>query len=453
MKRIWLLLLFFVITGCSERDLGPFDAGADVYESKDLQTDNGQFGLDTIQDATEIKNKSCPVSDSVFGNIFSIDPAGPDTQIHAAAAYDGTGIWVVYNRPGSDSNFEVWAVRLACDGTPLVKPFRVNHESGYNDTDPALAVNANVVMFAWQEDNGQSPNNLSVRYRSFNIDGSPLMAADHVLDLTGGLAEGQNSWMVKLAALPDAKFALVSAVGAKGYQGFQVWMQIIDQAGSNVGSGLLPAPEKGVTQTFPTVASDMVNTIYIAWQRESNDDSTDVGVRMVSIPIIGTVKDPVQAFDPYSGHRNQAPDYTSTVQGGLPWMAFQTSGQTATHIAVRNGRDFSAASVILDDGPGMNHTPAVVSVQNGGAIVWYRQLSGIKNEVRFQEFQTDTAGNPIMLGKSVQLNTNPAAPYQPAIAALPDGYFVAWSEGKSPAFRINGVFVHKSDMQITVLYP
>lgn len=452
-KSILFLLSISLIVGCSERDLGPIGFGndlpdTDVYVSKDSRNDQVNPRNDVIRDASD--TQACPVSKSVFGNIFSIDPTGPDKQIHAAAAWDGTGIWVVYNRPDSAKKFgfDVWAVRLGCDGTHLIKPFMVNHESMDNNTYPTLAVNGDVVMFAWQADNGQAPNNLSIWYRSFNTDGSQLMAADHVLDMSGDITKGQNAWMVGLAALPGSDFVLVGSAGAKGFKEFQVLMQKLDKKGVNIGPGFLCAPEKGVSQVWPAVASDMKRNIYVAWERDQYDQATgktDYGVRIARISIKNmAAAGPGNVFDPYPGKQNKAPAYASAEPGGPPWMAFQTKGNSATHIMVRNGQDFFAPSEMVPDSSGMNHTPAIVSVPYGGAIVWYRLISGIKNEVWFQEFKQGLYGNPVMSGKPIQVNKNPAAPYAPAIAALPNGYFIAWSEGKSSEFRINGVFVHRT---------
>ena len=448
MKKI-LLFLFTVlfVIGCDSRagtDLGLWGVDVPDVRVPDALSDTNQRETINIADTKAVK---CPVSDSVFGNIFSIDPAGPLIQIHAAAAWDGTGIWVVYNRPDKPKKggFDVWAVRLKCDGTHLIEPFMVNHDSMDNNTDPCLAVNGDTVMFAWQTDNGKAPDNMSIWYRSFKIDGTPIMKSDKML--SGGPEDGYNTWMAGVAPLPDSRFVLSGSTGAKGFKGFQALVQKVDKTGKNIGSGFLASPEKGVSQVFPSVASDLKQNIYIAWQREKYDSATDqtsYGVRIARVAINPASAVPTVVFDPYKDHMNQAPACALPATGGPVWMAFQTSGNAATHIMIRNGEDFSLPSVLVQNSAGMNHTPTVVSVPGGGAIVWYTQISGIKNNVMFQEFTENTERNPEMSGSSVKLNTNPVAPYAPAIAALPNGYFVAWSEGKSPDFRINGVFVRKS---------
>ena len=43
-------------------------------------------------------------------------PQGPDTQIHPSAAFDGGGVWIVYNLPDATNGFDVYLTRLHCNG-------------------------------------------------------------------------------------------------------------------------------------------------------------------------------------------------------------------------------------------------------------------------------------------------------------------------------------------------
>ena len=44
-------------------------------------------------------------------------PDVPTTQIHADVVSDGNAIWMVYNLPNADNQFDVYLVSLGCDGT------------------------------------------------------------------------------------------------------------------------------------------------------------------------------------------------------------------------------------------------------------------------------------------------------------------------------------------------
>jgi len=55
-----------------------------------------------------------------LGEVIDLQPAAPDTQIHINAAFDGRGVWITYNLPDTGGLFDVWAARLACDGSFLV---------------------------------------------------------------------------------------------------------------------------------------------------------------------------------------------------------------------------------------------------------------------------------------------------------------------------------------------
>ncbi len=108
-------------------------AGASDKSSGHTNVDSGlDAGLDAGPDVAPLDaGPDGSTSDAcadllVTDTIFELDPDGPDTQIHVNAAFDGQGVWIVWNRPDGNNYFDVWAQRLGCDGEALVEPFRVN---------------------------------------------------------------------------------------------------------------------------------------------------------------------------------------------------------------------------------------------------------------------------------------------------------------------------------------
>ena len=224
---VLLLLCALSVISCGGSDGGPVADGdaddADVVEtsgdSDPAETEAAQGDQDTAgetaaeteaapedETAAETDAEEAPTAAdcSAFlpGDevIFDPDPAGPDCQIHAEAAFDGAGVWVVYNVPDAASTFDVWALKLDCAGGSAVPPFKVN-TTDFNDVDPTLAVTGGRLLAAWQSDDSSGPRNLNTYYRLFDQAGAALTPTAVRLSLSkAGTLMDVNAWMPKAAA-------------------------------------------------------------------------------------------------------------------------------------------------------------------------------------------------------------------------------------------------------------
>ena len=95
---------------------------------------------------------------------------------------------------------------------------------------------------------------------------------------------------------------------------------------------------------------------------------------------------------------------------------------------------------VLDNDGGLDHTPVVAVGPGASAIAWSRNLGGLKNDVLVRAF-TWSGDAPLWLGEPVVVNPVPAAPYPTGLVPLPGGFFVTWSDGDNPAYRLKGRFV------------
>ena len=144
-----------------------------------------------------------------------------------------------------------------------------------------------------------------------------------------------------------------------------------------------------------------------------------------------------------------------------PRVVASSSGETSSHYAVDRSNDraylaygFNSNIVVLDGanfssgtaflelgaGSGLDFAPRVVPGPGGGAVFWYRNISGFSNQFLAQSFTFD--GSDFVSGAQRAVTTSTVPPYAPAAAHVDgDVYVVAWSEGASPAFRIKLAFV------------
>lgn len=92
----------------------------------------------------------------------------------------------------------------------------------------------------------------------------------------------------------------------------------------------------------------------------------------------------------------------------------------------------------LGDAGALNHGPALATAPGGPALLWYRHVSGLDNELLAARLVDDgslTAGAPRSLRAEVP-------PYPVALVHVGgDVFFAAWSEGDNPDYMIQGMFL------------
>jgi hypothetical protein len=372
-----------------------------------------------------------------FEDIVPVDLYGPDTQIHGAAAFDGAGIWVTYIRGDVDggSGFDVFATRIGCDGAVLVEPFLVNEAVSFNETDPAVAVSGDTVMFAWQSESGQAPTNLSVWYRSYDVDGTPRMDQEAVLDFDlANFNVEPNAWMPALSAVPEG-FALAVAAAPEGYNVFQTWLQLLSLEGLPTIEGLHVSPDPDHSQVWPVLGLDGDETLVIAWEQQHIEDPA--AIEFVEFTTSG------EFLGPWSpAEVGTFPSFAARSMPGPRWVAFGYAPGTESQVALYDTASPDAGNELhlIDNEGALDHSPVVVAGPEGQALAWYRNLGGLKNDLLVRPF-SDHTGVPVWQGEPIVVNPVPAAPYAAALVALPGGFFAVWSDGDNPAYRVKSRFV------------
>ncbi|CAN5423918.1 hypothetical protein BH09MYX1_BH09MYX1_57740 [soil metagenome] len=351
---------------------------------------------------------------------FAIDPAGPDTQVHAAGAFAAGIAYVVYDRPkGSDpSKLDVFLAAFRCDGKPQFAPVRVSDEAG-NDVDPSVAVHGDRVVVAWASDSSAPQNNLSLHVRTFDLAGSAIGASRVYVGPRKGKDNVQNAWMTQVTASATG-FDLVGAWGIDEAPAFQAFAARLDGQGSGVGEAIDLGFDATVTQSVPDVVA-IPGAMVAAFQVEPNQgngshvDVVRVDDGGVAIQKIGTIDDAL------------APSLAAN--GSNVWVA-ASRGATATilwHVS-----DGSAKPVELTFGA----APTIALANRGGAIV-ATAIDATHRQLKLARF--DDAGvlsNEIVIVPDVP-------PYALRLVTVdPAGlFFLAYQEGASPAFRAKGRFI------------
>jgi len=379
-------------------------------------------------DTTAADDDAC--ADTPLDETLPLDPAGPETQIHGAAVFDGEGIWIAYNRPRDDGQFDVYATRIGCDGQVIVEPWRLNEDDGANHVDPALAHDGDAVLVAWHRDDGVFPHNLSTWVRGFDRDGAPAGPAHELITTWEAAPLEGNVWMPAVAARPGDGLVVAGVRGLPDIERFQVYLQPVDSAGEPTADTVDPHVLAEVTDTAPTLAASGDGGLQLAWTR-TPDGGDDSAVGLGFAPGSWLPDGEPTALAP--GEATAAPSLA------LPTIAWHRVGASSYSVHVR--RLGGGDGIELGEAGAFDHTPALASGDSRGAVAWLRVDTGIRNDLWLAPFEDD--GADLAAGTAVQVETDgPVGPYAPDLVHLgDDAYFAVWAEGESPAFRLHGRFV------------
>ncbi len=409
-------LLCLVLLGCDDGRTGP-DAG------RDAASDDAGRAADAGTDAASPDAGPRACADLVGARRVPIDPTGPLTQIHTAAAFDGDGIWIVYNLPeaGGTGLFDVFATRMRCDGTIAVEPILVNSDSAGNDVDPDLAIAGDRMLVVWMVDDGTGgTSNLQLRYRLFSTGGAPLGDQRLLRTSRAGTPITDNHVAGDVIALDDGRFVVSGARAVPEVLRFQAFAQVLTPEGELDGEALESAPEAMISHRDVAVTSD--GSIWIAYDRELDSGEATVFVRSFG----ATDPEPALAAGESGG-----PDLVAA--GSSVWAAFAGPAPTDVQIQLVDVALPAGERVPTMAGTAgrIDHTPKLARSPDGAiAIAWYTNVGGLANELHVARVGPDgTVGTPMLAHAS-------AAPYPPALTHVTgDHWLVAWSEGRSPDLR------------------
>jgi len=366
-------------------------------------------------------NLSC--SDVVVDS-FPVAPDMPVTQIHPDAVFANEQVWIAYNVPDETGSFDVYLQAIACDGTILFGPHRVDTSAGLNETYPRLAVSGDSLLLVWQTDDGSSPHNLSINTQLWNTNGELVNDFTQWNPVLDGEPFQGNAWMPAIAPLPDGGFVLTGSLGLRS-NGFSVVAQQISVTGDWVGNPLVVEEVTEGSQVRSAVGSDGTGDLLVAYEY-----GTPSSVRSAWLSLNGglVVKEPASA----AGTMEQGSPDVTTDWTGTPILSYHQVDSSINIYADRQMIGFSGSA----------HTPHAASGQGVSLLAGFRIQSGIENDLMLASIDANgTVSEPW-----VQAEDPPVAPYRAALTHLgSDVFFVAWVEGASPDFVIRGQFLDLAD--------
>jgi hypothetical protein len=418
--------------GGDETDAGDGDAADGGVDATD--------GGDT-PDATPIptgcKNKA------LTGTTFPLAPAGTLGQLYVRAAFDGSGVWVAYaaREAAGSGNEDIFALRVLCDGTIGAGPMRVTSTPvGIRDYYPSVDVRDGTVYIVWTSED-ESTGVKTVQYRTYRIDGAPLMTAS--VDVTPvdstGAPISEMIWETDIAGLPGGGAAIVASYAPQATDySMQIVVQKVDDFGNLVGPAIDAYSTMEAKQFKPSIAAETANKVWVSWANQSPPtfmSPTTVVYRSLNLlnpqqvapTPVGT------AASPYLTHSATGPSpFAEPIRD--PSQVFLAHMTDSYDIRLVNAGAATHQATATGATGGLNFYPSVATEPGGGALAWFKaNPSPIAGEILVQPFSYTASGLTTGTAMSVPLyNSANAArsPYGPAIVNVGgDLYFVAWPEG------------------------
>ncbi|MFK7990181.1 MAG: hypothetical protein AB8I08_29445 [Sandaracinaceae bacterium] len=421
LRRIWVALsVTLLLAGCGDDrtgDAGPADAGA-----ADASTDSG----------TDAGVASC--MEQLMDQRVPVDITGVVGHIHPSVTWDGEGIWIVYNRPNAMRRFDVYAARMDCAGELLVQPFSVSSAPAVgNDVDPELLLLEDRFVVAWNPDNGLGGmDNLSIRYRVFDMDGTPRGDDQTLATRYDGVAVGPaNELGVQMARATDGGFWIGGARGLPGViPGFSAYAQNLDADGAPTGPTLAPSIDEDASQTKVDVAVSTAGETWLAYDRTTFEPETE----HVWVSRDGMAPEMLFASLDSSSSPSILP------LGDAVWVAAAGLAGGETDIRIVDVAADGSAPVIVGEPGRVDFLPRLAGADDGTfAVAFFRQVRGFNGELQVARV---TPGNPPTLGPVLRADEANAPGYQPAITHVAgDWWFVVYAEGTSPDFNLVGRFM------------
>jgi len=368
---------------------------------------------------------------------FDLLPNGGATQIHADAVFDGEGVWIAYNAAEERSGlFDVFAVRMRCDGQAVVGPFRVNTTTRGNDVDPAIAFGEGRVLIAWYSDDGSGgDSNLQTYYRVFAADGTPVMDADARLVTTrAGALITLNTWQPAIAALPTGGFILAGGRSVPEAMRPQIFVQIITADGVLDGEAADGHFQVMASDQTPSVSVDAGGLLHLAWDRTADGGEPQVVHRSVN----SGASVPELAGEGYI--TSTAPSLATGPTSLFLALGATVTSQADIHV-VDLQRPLAERVPLVVGTPARNeHGPRLVVRDNGGVVAFYRNIGGLQNRIHVQSFRVESGA--FTPGDDIEVMDELAYPYPLAFTGVSDvAFFLAWTVGSGSNLHLRGRFL------------
>jgi hypothetical protein len=324
--------------------------------------------------------------------------------------------------------------------TPALGPeLQVNTYTTGHQAYPGIAVDDSGQFLIVWDSVGQDGNQRGVYARLFDRQGSPLTGEVPVNTYTTG-----NQHSAAVAAVPSVGFVVVWQDNSQDGSGSGIFGRLLDAAGAPVG-GEFPVNEFTTSaQEAPRVGADDSGNFVVVWQSFSQDDN---GFTIVARRF-GSDADPLGGdliVNQYTTGNQVSPDVSMGPSGEFV-VVWESPGQDGDVEGIFARRYDNAGSPVSSEIAVNTHTtgsqtaPSVALASTGEFVVaWQSLQDGSQTGIRGRAF--DEMNVPLV--DEVAVNTfTTGAQESPRVAVEAERIHIVWeSVGQEPGSADRGVFL------------
>ena len=266
---------------------------------------------------------------SPTGDAFRVSPATGAAATDPAVAIeaDGTALVVWQSDAGDGSGRGIFARRYGPDGVAEGDAVLVNLTTAGDQSNPAVAVGGNgATLVAWQSD-GQDGSGSGIYAQLLAADGTPLFDEFRASTTTAG---DQSDPAVAMDA--DGGFVVVWQSDGQDGSGLGIYAQRYDAAGLAQGGEFRVSTTTEGRQSNPAVAMDAEGYIVFAWEQAA-PGSTVTSIRMQRFTADGVPEGAETAVTPADNISHTGPAVAMDAAGDFV-VNWQSAGQDGSGLGV-----------------------------------------------------------------------------------------------------------------------
>ena len=362
---------------------------------------------------------------SAVGSNFEVnDDVGEGWQLQPHTATNSSGDLVIVWDDTRNLYSDIYAQRIAGDGTLSGSNFRINNDTGSShQLSPVNTVdeNGNFVI-AWNDHRGGLTD---IYARRFNNAGSAL-GSDIKVNDDQGIAHHEY---VDIAGHSSGSF-VITWRDTRNNGDADVYGQMFSSAGSLQGGNFRVNDDAGdVYQQNPAVAMDSSGSFIVVWQdnRGGDDDIYVQNYASDGTALLGNYK----ISDDISGEKQSRPDISVDGEGHyfVMWQDRRDGNQDVFVQVLDNNGVLTGSNFKLNDDSGTagQYIPVISAFGNGNCVAVWEDYRNNRSDVYAQIFAADGS----VSGENFRVNSDTSEAYigNPEIAADDSGNFViVWQD-------------------------